>query len=367
MRRILVVTAFVPSRIGAGENFTRQMINDLSAFNHIDLIYFKYHADKDYVRESENVSIIKVYSNNTIIKIINFLSFPFLFPLFTVRFNLFRMLYIKKLIRKSGYHCILLDFSQTFLFGRFIRNLPVILNCHDVIAQRYSRIYYGFFLPLVRTSERFVLKGRNYKIFNHSEKDSILLNQIYSIKSEVTSLYFDEEVLKTIPAITDTYFVFFANWKRRDNLSGLIWFLNYVQPSLGDDLKFVVIGSGLTFKMEKRLTELNNFQYLGFVDNPYPVISNAAALISPLFTGAGIKVKVMEALACGTPVIGTHIAFEGVSLIFNKFMIQANTSEEFISALNGFRNDIGQKQELKGIAGSYDKRHSISDFIRECY
>jgi len=32
------------------------------------------------------------------------------------------------------------------------------------------------------------------------------------------------------------------------------------------------------------------------------------ALISPLFTGAGIKVKVIEALACGIPVIGTDIA-----------------------------------------------------------
>ena len=73
-----------------------------------------------------------------------------------------------------------------------------------------------------------------------------------------------------------------------------------------------------------------NIEYLGFVDNPYPIIANAKALISPLFTGAGVKVKVIDALACGTPVIGTDISFEGIDEDFSSFMLLANTPEEFV-------------------------------------
>lgn len=56
-------------------------------------------------------------------------------------------------------------------------------------------------------------------------------------------------------------------------------------------------------------------EYLGFMDNPYVQIAKCQALIAPLFNGAGVKVKVIEALALGTPVIGTDIAFEGIENI----------------------------------------------------
>ena len=61
---------------------------------------------------------------------------------------------------------------------------------------------------------------------------------------------------------------------------------------------------------------------LGFVDNPYKIMSESLGLIAPLFHGAGIKVKVIESLACGTPVIGTEVAFEGIDFIENKYLIR---------------------------------------------
>ena len=49
----------------------------------------------------------------------------------------------------------------------------------------------------------------------------------------------------------------------------------------------------------ERLSSLRDGADLGFVENPYGYIAEAQGLIAPLFHGAGIKVKVVEALALG--------------------------------------------------------------------
>jgi glycosyltransferase involved in cell wall biosynthesis len=362
-KHILYITAFAPSRVGAGENFSRQLINDIAGYNKIDLIYFRYAGDLNYEVERENVNVIRVFRNSLLIKIVNIILFPFLFPLFTVRFNFVRLLFIKKLLRDFQYDMVVFDFSQTFLFSKFIRGIPVILNCHDIIAQRYSRIYKGILEPFARISEKYVLSDQEKKIFNHSEKDSALLQKYYSIKSQVTTIFIEKSVIDATPEKVGDYFVFFANWARPDNSIGLEWFLRNVHPHLKIKRKFKIIGSGLSASILDMIKITDNIEYLGFINNPYQIISDSIGLISPLFTGAGIKVKVIEALACGTMVIGTGVSFEGVSDKYSRYLIHAESKEEFISAVNSFMADIDEKNELKKLfIGSY-RMNTISEYI----
>ena len=103
-----------------------------------------------------------------------------------------------------------------------------------------------------------------------------------------------------------------GNWKRKDNVDGFLWLNHNVFPLIKTKITINVIGK---FFPVDRITISNPLVHLnvcGFVDNPYPMIANSRALIAPVFTGAGVKVKVLEALACGTPVVGTDVAFEGI-------------------------------------------------------
>ena len=54
---------------------------------------------------------------------------------------------------------------------------------------------------------------------------------------------------------------------------------------------------------------------------------------APLFTGAGVKQKVFESIACGTPVIGTEIAFEGLPEKYSNMMLLANDVESYLKAM----------------------------------
>lgn len=363
MKKILFVTAFVPGRTGAGENFSRQFINEISARNKVDLIYFKYQADANYVSESGNVNVLRVFRNSFKIKFFNFLMFPVIFPLFSVRFNIKRLHFIKKTVKKNNYDLVIFDFSQTFLFSNFISGVPVLLNCHDVIAQRYSRIYSGIFEPIVKLSEKFVLNNKNAQIFCLSEKDRVLLSDFYNLQAISTSIFLDKSVINSYPRQAGQYFVFFANWNRPDNSEGLKWFLNNVYPGLAEHLKFKIIGSGLDPSVVSRIVSCPGIEYMGFISNPYPVISDAMALISPLFTGAGIKVKVLESLACGTPVIGTKISMEGVSDEYSRYLFPADDAVEFIQKVNNFSVDLEEKKGLKKLFLSSYRNNNISDWV----
>lgn len=364
MKRILFITAFVPSRISAGENFSRQLINDISHENRVDLIFFKYKHDADYVIESENVRVLRVFPNSPFIKVINFILFPFIFPLFSVRFNVFRLYFIKKILKTTTYDKVVFDFSQTFLYAKFLENVPAIMYSHDIIAQRYSRVYFGLLAPIAGISERFVLKRRNATIFTPSEKDSSLLNDLYSVKSEATTIFIDKTVIDSVPGKVGDYYVFFANWSRPDNSEGLKWFLINVYPILNSKFSFKIIGSGLSERLKSLISGSPDFEYLGFMDNPYPVIADSKALVSPLFTGAGIKVKVIESLSCGTPAIGTTISFEGISDYYSRYLIKAESASEFVTAIENFRVSLPEKTGLKTLFIDTYFKNTIANFIK---
>ena len=88
---------------------------------------------------------------------------------------------------------------------------------------------------------------------------------------------------------------------------GLVWFIKDVFPLLKENIKnsLFVMGGGLSKEYQEIYLKPNKINYLGFVENSYARIVQSSAAIVPLFTGAGVKVKVLDSFTAGTPVIGT--------------------------------------------------------------
>ena len=131
----------------------------------------------------------------------------------------------------------------------------------------------------------------------------------------------------------DRNFNMFGNWKRLDNISGLKWLISDVLEHVKEPLKIDVYGIMEEFT-DSIIVNKVEVHFHGFIENPYDAIASSRGMIVPLFTGAGVKIKVIESLACGCPVIGTDIAFEGVPVDNDKFILKANSKEDFIRVLN---------------------------------
>ena len=362
MKHILLITPFVPSQLGAGVNYSRQLIEELSKENLIDIVLFRSKMEAEYIAPNLNVRILKEYGISKMKKLIHAGCLFFFFPLFTAKFSFFVLFYLKSLIKKKHYDFVYFDFSQMFLYAKFLNHGNKILMSHDVIAQRYSRGYNKYISKFCSYTEKFVLSTSNVNIFTFSEKDSELLQDLYGIKSTPTTFYLSNNVKKAYPDSIKDYFVFFAMWGRNDNYEGLDWFIEHVMPKC-ELFNFKIIGAGLNDRLKNKIALLKNVDYLGFVDNPYPIIADAKALISPLFTGAGVKVKVIDALACGTPIIGTSVSFEGISDRYSDFMFLAKSDLDFLDIIESINIPLSKRIAFKNdFISNYDDK-SVVRFI----
>lgn len=221
-----------------------------------------------------------------------------------------------------------------FLYAKFLkRDVPKLLLCHDVIIQRVSRSSNWIMQKICKASEKYCLTTSNSFVFSFSQKDCDIISNTYGLNAKLNLDYIDDSILSKSPTEIGDYYVLFGDWTRKENLDGAMWFVNNVCPHIERRIVIKVIGRGFPNDIEQNNNNVK-IEILGFVDDPYQIISNSRALLSPLFQGAGIKVKVVESIACGTPVIGTDIAFEGLPEKYSNMMLLANDAESYVKAMS---------------------------------
>lgn len=362
-QKILFITAFVPHRAAAGEKNTMIMLNDLATDYDVDVVYYKYDFNESYKPQRDNVKVVIEEANSLTRKIWGLLNYPFIHPFFSIRFSWAMMRKINRLCKENNYKAVVMNHSYTFLFGKLgMKGLPKMLICRDVIIQRISRSSNAFMTWLCRKSERFVLNQKSAFVFSVSPKDCKLIEDTYGIKTYLCRAYIDDMIIAHRPKLIDNCYTFFGDWTRKENIEGAMWFFDNVGPLIDFDTTIKIIGRG--FPQDYKINNSHiKIEVLGFVDDPYQIISDSTALLTPLFAGAGTKVKVIEALACGTPAIGNEIAFEGLPTDFTDSMILCHTPEEYLTAMKGIQFTIDERILLKNRFVASYQSESIRNYI----
>lgn len=153
------------------------------------------------------------------------------------------------------------------------------------------------------------------------------------------------------------------------NQTGIKWLLDKVWNKIGNsNTKATLRLAGKN--MPEWLLKLNqeNVEVVGEVDNAIDFINEHQIMLVPLFSGSGMRIKIVEGMALGKTIIATTIALEGIDITSNENVIEANTKDEFIKAINWCLNNK-QEVELMGrnalqlIREKYDNRIIIKDLI----
>jgi glycosyltransferase involved in cell wall biosynthesis len=225
---------------------------------------------------------------------------------------------------------------------------------------------------LVRRSEDRVARRFRRCVLINAEESALLARRTGLPADRVQSV---PPLVTASPAVGRHYrgtpeFVFLGLLSLPHNDDGLKWFLQAVWPLLRErlpDARLRVIGKeaqpGLL-----RLTEsmTASVSVDGFVPDLDDALSRAAALINPLRFGSGIKLKAIEALARGVPVVSTPVGAEGIASGPGTGMLIGEDPAGLVQVL-GSLVDPERNAEVSADASAHFARTYSRDAVFDAY
>jgi glycosyltransferase involved in cell wall biosynthesis len=155
----------------------------------------------------------------------------------------------------------------------------------------------------------------------------------------------------------------FGNWEWWPNRAGLDWFLREVLPGVPPDVRLHVFGHG----SERVATGDARVRRHGFVPRLDDVFGRCDFVIIPVDAGAGVSVKVAEALYHRVPVLARPFALRGLSLEPDPAVVTLERAEDWIRFLRSpAARELARRRVSSAIAERFSAdRHAsaVHDFV----
>lgn len=133
------------------------------------------------------------------------------------------------------------------------------------------------------------------------------------------------------------------------NQEAMDYFLKRVWPRLVSrtpHLELYVVGRNPPRWLEEVAKSDPRIHVTGFVDDVRPYFQKAAVCICPILSGGGTRLKILDSLAMGVPVVATSFAAAGLSLGHDKHLLLADTEEQFAEYILQLLNDLSLRSRL---------------------
>ncbi len=133
---------------------------------------------------------------------------------------------------------------------------------------------------------------------------------------------------------------FLGGYRHVPNVEGVLYFVKNVLPRVRErepELKLYLYGSHPPPEIRELASE--NVVVVGFVEDLDEVFHRHRVFVAPLLSGAGLKGKVVEAMAYGLPTVLTKVAAEATGLTDGTNAILAESPEDWAAGISTYLHD----------------------------
>jgi len=149
--------------------------------------------------------------------------------------------------------------------------------------------------------------------------------------------------------------IFAGRLDQYSNRDAILWFIEKVWPrvrAMHADATLHVIGMNPPDKLRVISGRDESVKLHGYVDDVRTYFANSMISICPIRDGGGTRIKILDGLAQGIPIVSTSIGCEGIDVTPGKDILVADTDEEFM-------------QQIQRIFDDDKLRNTISDNARK--
>lgn len=375
--RILLITHLVPYPPKDGPSLRNfNLLKECAENNEITLLTFfqKIHGyDKNYMKN--NISELKKYCKHVEVFEIPCDGKHFrwilllLFNLFSSKPYSFWWYWSRKMknaivnqISNNNFDLVELGEIGLLFYSKYAPEIPKLLVHHNVESQllnRRSKVIKNPLAKLYLRIQAYKLKRCEYKACNEieyhttvSEQDKItLLNINSNAKVQVVPNGVDiDYFLPNSPKVKSNSLVFIGTMTWYPNLDAMRFFKDEIWPLIKKsvpDITINVIGKNPPDDFLKFSQKDGSFNFLGFVDDVRPYISESAIYVVPLRFGGGSRLKILDALAMGKAIISTKVGAEGINVTNDKDIIIADKPEEFANQIISLLKDTKKLNRME--------------------
>ena len=266
-------------------------------------------------------------------------------------------------LNEHRFDAVQLEASNLFSYLEVIRAAPgkpkILFDWHNVDSELMSR-----YASETKSLPRKLIARRTATLLDRLETRLMTLCDAHVVVSEREKVKLLERNpqanITVIPNGVDTSafayressspgttLLFVGSMDYHANVDAVIWFARSVWPAISrrfPALEFQIVGRSPG--REIRALASGKIRVTGTVEDVRPFYAKALAVVVPMRVGAGTRLKILEAMAMGVPVISTTLGAEGIAVEHGKNILLADSEEQMIDALERVTNDCSFRRSL---------------------
>lgn len=253
---------------------------------------------------------------------------------------------IDDLVKNESFDLLWINFlfMANILFKTFIRNTPIVLDqfeADELIWKGYikkgnlfQKIFSYLNLKKIQLLQKRVFKKINALIcVSRTEAEFMKLRaplnmEIWVAPNGVDADFFQDGSAnkKTAPIILLSGSMCIVR-----NIDAAVWFGANIFPKIKRNIpeaEFWIVG----YKPDKKvlaLKAISGIMITGTVEDIRPYYKKAKVYVAPFRFGEGTRLKILEALATGLPIVSTEGGCQGIDVIDGQHVLIANNEDDF--------------------------------------
>lgn len=256
-----------------------------------------------------------------------------------------------ELVARSRAQVAIAEFSA---MGQYLYRNPYlpavrrIISCHECCTKAFATaIHFHRWSPSgmmkqvgfsqVKQYEFAMYRNVDHVVVLTPQERYVLLNYAPNLRVTVVPHGVDINTYTPAPAkAREEILLFVGYYFNESNRDAVQWFVRTIWPRLKQahpKLRFFVVGRGVTPSIRDLARRDPQIMVTGEVQDIRPYLAKAKVFICPIRIGSGFRAKILEAMACGVPVVSTSLGAEGIPSGGGETLLLADTPGQMLKCI----------------------------------